>query len=674
MRRTLQCEDADTQIDLRKRLGAGTRTWTRAVTMQWKFQAVVRPFRALVTRSRTRSGRSPNTEKLEQLRIKSVTSAEALQRFGKESDRDFTAMAAGISKLNEQLSSLREKATQLDLMLADQDDQHALSAASTVFANAVELVKSSVTIARAEQDQMDRISKALLEACKAREVFHRNHLMLRILTMNMRMEAVRLEPENQATFVNIAAAVAEIDNKIVASTGAAFDKIEAVIAEAHGSRATSETIERKLHESSQLSVAHIERELGSLKSSLLPCSEQSRGIVSMIAQTEPLILGAISSLQHQDIVRQQLEHVSHGFDDLERHLEGAGSGDPVDLVYVRQAAQLQQAHLGGARQEIDAAAREVEAGIQGLLDAGEPLLQAFAALEGQAEASFRHCELASVFSREIHILIGITKESEAANSHSASLVTRIEHVVRLFSDEIASHELDVKIVALNAQIASARIASADSLSRIAEEISVVADQNALITRDLTRDFRGSLETVHTIKAGAAQFLQNARERKEELESSISAVSSKLERLGSRIRDASAEAHRDYRAAHEHNLALLQSLNFTRLIDECYGPAEQLCADMLEVTAADAASGAQLTEQAARQLETHRSRYTMHKENATHAAALGRTAAAADASASPEPDKPQPRPPAMEAPRQPGFEVAAGSKGTSDNFGDGIELF
>jgi hypothetical protein len=563
---------------------------------------------------------------------------EALLHFGRQSDHDFTALAKGLSALNQRLSTLRTKAEQLDLLLQDKDGDQAVSSAYLLYKNALDLVHSSVGIAVSEQEQMNQIGQTLLRACRARETFQRNHLMLRILTMNMRMEAVRLDPEKQSIFSNIAAAIAAIDDKIVASTEGAFTRIEVVIAEASSTHEESKQLEQSLHLCAQTSVDRIQRELTSLKAALAPCARQSGEIAELIAQTAPRTLQAIGSLQHQDIVRQQLEHVSAGFTELGTHLQpdAAGHDHQLEPGYVYRATSVQRAHLGASRREIEKAAAEVSAGLRSLLELGEPLIKRFAALEDAAVRVFHECKVAHTFDQEIQQLVQIANKSAAANDKSSRLVERIEEVVRVFSQEIASHELDVKIVALNAQIASAQTLSADSLSRIAEETGTVADQNAILTGDLTRDLRTSLESLNGVKKTAAEFVALAGQEKNDLARSVGIVSEKLRRLGTRIQTDSAGARQDFQTAYDENRALLDGLNFDALIEQCYSPAEQLCKQLLEATASSAADDA-LSEKASTKLDTHRRRYTMRKENEIHATVLGvPTTSAVPANSRPEP--------------------------------------
>ena len=616
---------------------------------------------------------------------------DALQRFGRKSDEDFTRLAQGLSHLNQRLTELRTQAERLDLILDDRDDDRALSSARTLYRSSVDLVHASMGTALSEQEQMKDIEVSLLRACRARDKFKRNHLLLRILTMSIRMEASRMDPEHQGVFLNVAAAIGEISEKISDSTENAFMRIEAVIAEARTERDNLKNLEQNLLTRAERSIQRIDRDLDELKRSLQPCVEQSHGIAELFATVAPDTLRTLASLQHQDIVRQQLEHVAAGFDDIREHLlekpPAGRSGAKLELGYVHHAVGVQQAHLRAARREIEQAAAEVTSGFQALQATGGKLAERFTTMEKAGSAAFHDCRVASMFREEIQRLAQVADMSEKANGKISSLVDRIAEVVRFFSEEISHYELDVHIVALNAQVAAARLPSADALNKLAEETSILSGSNAEFTTELVTDLQASLDALLAIKRDADEFLGIVTSEKTELERGMVTVSEKLGRLGERIQSRSAQVRQEFEAAQRENRTLLDGLGFPSLVASCFGPAETLCTRLLAATETQAGA-ADLSEEATARLDSHRQRYTMHKENATHAAALGRAAATAatpgdvelfaapgpgpEAGGSPRSSTPAESepPPGAGAPATPAPPPPA----TSEDLGDGIELF
>jgi hypothetical protein len=604
--------------------------------------------------------------RLPKLIAEAETCREMLSEFGSESDKEFTALAKGLAQINERLAATRAEAAGLDRILQDRDEDRALSSAQTLYKNSVDLVHASVGTAVAEQEQLAQIDEKLLDACRAREKFKKNDLLLRILTMSFRMEAARMNSEFQAVFFNVAADIETIGEKIAATTETAFGRIEAVIAEARNERGDLKDLEHDLQEHAQRAIRNIEQELTELTAALAPCVEHSHAITEMAATIGPETLRVIGSLQHQDIVRQQLEHVAAGFRDLAEHFTGvapAGAAREkqvrVELAYVHRATCVQQTHLRSAREEIDRAGTEVVAGLQALLRTGATLVERLTAMETTAGSTIRECRAVQNFKAQIRQLSQIAAKSKDANDKITHLVGRIEEVVRMFSEEIVQHEFDVMLATLNAQIAAARLPSAEALAKLAEETSHISADNTAVTCELTACLQASLGQLHKIKSDADEFLGIVTREKSDLETGMVAVSGKLDRMLESVHKGALDARRDFAAVHDDCRVLLERLEFPALIEQSFGRAERLCAELLKV-GAEGADTSTLSAAAASRLQAHRDRYTMEKEDAAHAAAISRPA-------------PVSRGPAdNDAISQPGVPRAVPPNAA--DLGDGIELF
>lgn len=585
---------------------------------------------------------------------------EALLQFGRASDKEFTALAQGLSSLNNSLMELRGHCTEFQLILEDRDEERPIESAQEIYKRSIDLVHSSIGIAVAEQGQMQGIEAVLLGACGASAKFRRNQILLRMITMSIRMEAARMKPENQALFANVGDAIGDISAKITLSTEAAFQRIEAVLSETATERGHLHGIETDLHANAQSSIRTIQKELTSLKTALAPCAEQGREIGENFSKAEALTMRTMGSLQHQDIVRQQLEHVAAGFNDLHEHLlETTGintAATRLELGYIHHAAGVQQAHLRSARAEIEHATSEVVGGLQAILETSTALVEGFAAMEVAGSAAFADFRIVVLFREKIGELARVADRSKIANDKIALLVDRIEEVVRVFAEEVGRHELDVKIVALNAQIASARVPSAEAISRLAEESRRVSDENTEVTRELLSALENGLVQLRAIKQSAEQFLAIVSGEKAQLEAGVEAVTGKLTRLRTRVQSNVAAARNVFEAAHKNTRSLLGRLQLAGQIAESFPPAEDLCTRLLEATTAHA-DGSRLSEQAHTKLEAHRDRYTMSKENSIHATAL---VGAPDAAAEP--------------PVATTTAAVVVADADDKSLGDGIELF
>lgn len=576
---------------------------------------------------------------------------EGLTAFGADSDSEFTALASGVGTLTERMNQVRQQSAALALTLQDRDEDRALASAYTIYKNSVDLVHSSVGIAISEQQQMQNVEERLQRVSAVRETFKRNSLIFRMIAMGIRMEAARLDVDQQGTFLNVSAAIVDIEHQMFETTEAAFERIAQVTHETATERRQLGELQATLHDRAQRSIHVIQDELTKVQKALAPCATENQAIEALFAQAQPYTTRLITALQHQDIVRQKLEHVALGFADLAQH---ASDGASLDLGYIHFAAQIQSTQLRLARDTIDRAATEITTGMMDLLRVTATLLSRFEAMHAAAGAAFNDCRVATLFKEEIHNLSQIAQQSEQTNQKISKLVDRIEEIVQVFARDIAKHEFDVKLVALNAQIAAARLSSADALNRLAEESIHVSSGNGQLTQALAGDLAETLDQLGQIKREAGEFLGVVTSEKTALEVGAVDVAEKLHRLTQRTQHTAAEMNRDFGALHQQIDRLLAGVKFPEQIAACCGPAEQVCRDLMARTKPMAEAGLSLHAKA--RLQEHQSRYTMSTERALHAESLARVAeptpsAATDATA------------AM---------PAAAAK--SDEFGAGIELF
>lgn len=616
----------------------------------------------LIRRFRRAQGRL-STPALGALLRELEPACEELLEFGRTSDHEFTTLARGVAELQTQLEAIRQQTEALDRTLHDADDDRALSSAYALYKSSVDLVHSSVGIAMSEQQEMTVVETGLRRVCAAREEFKRNSLLFRMIAMGVRMEASRLDADSQGTFLNVAIDIASIEQQMTETTEAAFERIAQVIHETESERDQVARLQSTLHERAHASIRTIQQELSNVETALQPCAQEVRDVTRLLQKAQGGVGGLIRALQFQDIVRQKLEHVTQGFDEL--IASSADDRRPTrDTAFVRHAAHLQAAQLRQARTEIDRAAHDLTSGLDGLLATSEELLGRYNGVRESATHAFRDCRVAELFRSEIQQLSHIARQSEQTNQTISRLAVRIEEIIHVFGRDIAKHQFDVRLVSLNAQIAAARLPSADALNRIAEEAIHVSVAHGEITRTLATELEQTLDRIKGIKNEAQEFLQTVSSEKTALEFGATDVSAKLQRFGDRIQQESIAINERFQAANAQVRGLLDQVEFPAEIEAAFGPAQRGCQSLLDATAASA--GAILGAAAVAQLAAHRQRYTMETEHATHTAATHAAIPAAPARPEAVPSAP--------APASASATAAAPSSQAAESFGDGIELF
>ncbi len=536
----------------------------------------------------------------------------ALVTFDELSGKEFGALAEGLVPLDARLSDVREQAALLDHVLRDHDDDRALSSAFDLYKRSVDLAHASIGMALSQEEQMEQMESRLLHN---RDSFAQSSLMFRVLVVGIRTEAARIDPENSAVFRGLADEIDYMANRMSQSVDDAFGQIEAIVSEASAGRVQLKALQADLHTRAQASVKLLRDELDKIKQGLAPCLETSDEVARLLEEARTQTSELITSMQYQDIVRQRLEHVSHGFDDLAGHL-GAGAG--IDCGYVHQAAKVQQTHLNSSRQSIEEATGRLADGGRRLLDTGSALVSRLEAMERETKTVFLENRAHQLFRRETENLVAIASQSEQTNQRIQRLLERIEESVNVFFTDIRSHELEVVHVSLNSQIAAARVPDAGALSKLAEEIARLAAHTAGLTRAVGEQLNETLGGLRTIRAEADSVCQSINAEKAELASGAVVVGEKLARLNDNIQTKVGSVVRQFNTAYQAVERLLPRLQLVSLVGPAFAPSHALCEGMLAATAAFAEDGVGADGQ--ERLATHRSRYTMRQEHEAHLAA------------------------------------------------------
>ena len=551
-------------------------------------------------------------------------SATDLVRFGGKSGREFTALASALGRLGGQLGRLRGETEGLAAVLKGEDEDRALDSALDVFRRSVDLVHASMGLSLSEEVQIQAIEARLLAH---RASFARQTHLFRVLVIAIRTEAARIDADHRGAFTQIADEIAGMVSRMAAVSEGAFTRIEDLIREETESGATIQALRGSLAERSTASVAAMRAELAAIHAALGPCDEAARGIIGLLDQSREVTGGVMTALQYQDIVRQQLEHVVRGLGDLVSHIragEGHGTGGRTGRLepgYIHHAARIQEAQLAGARASIEQAGAAVTGGLGDLLAMGRDTLARFASLEERAHAVLQRSRLSGMFGEHTTNLIRISTESEKANRRIHAFVDEVDRLVTGFSRETAGQEFEVKLVALNAQVAAAHLASAPALNRLAEETSRLADETARMTRAMSLDLARTMEQLTGLRSRFVEIHGTLARDRAELEERTALTGAKLDSLGSRVTDASGRIAAEFRVSQDELESLLRFLRFPEMIATSYTPAQAICGRLLRLV--DHLPGTDpLSDGARERIEAHRGHYTMLGEHEIHASLVG----------------------------------------------------
>lgn len=594
---------------------------------------------------------------------------DELLKFDDRSAGELTMLAECLTSFDIRLTGVNQQAETLDFLLNGKDEDKAHASAFDLFKKSVDLAHSSIGIAISQEEEMTQMEGRLFEN---RDHFARHRLFLHVLVLNLRAEAARIDPENRAIFATVADDMADMGRKMSTTVESAFEELETIVKEAAAGRGHLQQIESELSASAHHSIKALRHELDGIQRSLAPCAEANTRITGLLTQSRRQMGDLIVALQYQDIVHQQLEHVAQGFADLAAHVEADGDRSVPDASYLRQAAQVQQNHLVAARRSIEQAGRQIGHSSCALLESAADLVAQFTHMEQVAADVFEHSKLAEMFHRETDNLVGIATRSETTNDRITVLLDRIGKNLRVFSTEIVSYEFEVQLVALNAQIAAARLPEERAINKLAEETARLAAEAASLTGNMTGLLRETLTRLQVMRGESDKVRQTLGRDKAELASGSREVNAKLSRLNERILHSSGEAARSFGAAYEGARDLLSTLRFPSLISASFDPAEDFCTRLLAATEEFAAHD--LGAEGAQRLEAHRSRYTMQQEHEADSAASAPTSASASPAMAKVPGEAVELFDARPAEATATAQAASPGRQPPDVATDGVELF
>lgn len=551
------------------------------------------------------------------LRPEIARDQQALLAFDRCSGGEFTELAKGLAALESQLAEVGTQAGQLNLMLQDRDEDRALSSAFALHQKAVAVARTSIGFALSQGERMAQIESGLLQN---RERFAQNRLKYRVLVMAIRAEAARIDPENRATFQSVADEIDHMQKQMSTVMEAAFLRLEEIVSEAAAGRVELGRLQGSIQQSAEQSSQQLGSALEHLQRNLGPCADANEHITQLLRETRSQTDELITSLQYQDIVRQQLDHVSLGLDDIAAHLGSAAPQRSVDLAYLHHAARVHRSHLGASRSAIEKAGCQIEDGSAALLKTGTELMTRFAQMEQAATVVFSGSQVHELFKRETDNLVEIANLCDATHQRICDLLNRIEQTVETLSSDVRRHELDVKLIALNSQIAAARVLNAGALNRLAEEISYQSAETASLTAAMGTQLGDALMRLRRIRDEDEKVQATIRRDKADIADCSASVSEKLNRLNGRLQHSSGKVAGDFGQAYQRVCDLLTALQFPAHIAETFAPAESFCDRLLAATERFG-SADDLSTEGSDRLAAQHGRYTMREERDAHAAAV-----------------------------------------------------
>ena len=388
-----------------------------------------------------------------------------------------------------QLGSLLRKITCLARDVGSRSDE--VTAAATGRAEdaaiqfASELLKKAEALVQAGREQYDNVfvvfEKMHVDMLRiAREL---NSLMRTLSPLEMtncqfRIQACAFDETTRSTFFALADTIGSIVRDVQTAVAQRFEELERA-GEATGMVVAGLTVlatgqkietERMLAET-RTNLSKLNDGLHSSEMAAQSMSEAGVKIAGGVGK-------AIMALQCQDMARQKFQHIGAAIDEMVGHL-AVGCAARLSAVeqadcrhFLTDASRVQLGQLRAVFEQLDAAGRQVGEGLEEI-DAAARSLTDHAMRSGAATLDG---QIIGQAIQSIHDVLGVIENTVAGIRSVVDLVQKLKSTFNDCTSQILGLTLELRMVALNAQIFAAHVETGAALEVVAQNTRSVAEE------------------------------------------------------------------------------------------------------------------------------------------------------------------------------------------------------
>ncbi len=545
--------------------------------------------------------------------------------FGQKSDQEFVAIAQGLASLQNVISDLQNQAQEISQNLSRKTDDNVFSTTFTVGKQAIELVHSSIGMEYALQEQFEALEALMLSSEKIQKEFHQNRVVFRSLSVGFGMEAARCDAEHQAVFKTVASDFQRIDTTIENTIKGSFEEIGILLSQLKKFRAKWLESIGGSHDSLDQRLAKIRDDIYKIELDLEPCSQSSEAFSAAVGALSQSLIPIMVSLQSQDITRQRLEHVVSAFDKL-AHPDVQKLPKKQRIAETLLTAKLQQKQLSETRSLISDSSSQALSGINSSLIESELVAKQLQSLQRELNNRFGDSKVAYTFIENIDAISKITHATQTVHEEISNLDEQIRTIIDRFNSEIAEQQHDIRLIALNAQVAAARLQEGGALECLAKETAIVATANQKTSNGLAVALDEALSKLSQARElSIAQVAALESERKD-LEVSTQDIDTKLIAFITSTIEKSNSMQIKTAESKSGIVQLLEGLTFPKRIESDLGPAQQALDELVGICQ-EKKGGQKLSNQTIERLRQDADQYTMQSERELHMQACAEIASA-----------------------------------------------
>ncbi len=333
-----------------------------------------------------------------------------------------------------------------------------------------------------------------------------------------RVESATLSHEVQNIFTSLTKDIESLQHKVTHLFGEQFQSlakarqtINRLVERLEQQTAQQEKASREKQDFISSSMEALRCDIAENQKRDVRLTKASRSVRNSISQ---IVVG----MQFQDITRQKMEHVREAVDEMLERFAGIRTNTdkpkaPGELRFLREAARLQIGQLEAVKRE--------------LAEAENQTRESFAALAGDTADIDHEC-----------VTLGSFKSMSAAEDGMVqSLLTIIEDLRLLIAGTVAIQQeayetirplgnlasnltgdmrqisVNIKLIALNAQIQAAQVGQGTGLEVLSERTSLISDEIYALNENVSVDLDGMAAGLEGIVAEFRTLTDNGQEQR-----------------------------------------------------------------------------------------------------------------------------------------------------------------
>ena len=419
-----------------------------------------------------------------------------LEQLIHQRENDFLQLGEAVMGFSEQSRSLSEKAMRLSRLVSAQS----LEGSVAILSGQIQEILSVCNLGTTSQclHDIDRLRRSVQSLSDRFVDFRKMVRNLQMLGIATRIESARMGDLGTG-FANLSAEVDKLASTIVSKVGTIQDRtkrLEQVVQEV---RSNARSILEDQARCSEGLRVDIEKSFQSLTRITQNADLFTARLLEKAQQIASSLSRIVSSLQFHDIVRQQVEHITHSLEDMVGELHGGsgnGAGDDgveesTLLGWVKDVSRLNSAQLQNAGSRFQEAVEHIR---EGLRDIGSTTLEMSEEVDLliRGESALGNDLLESLQGNTGAVVTMLVRFAESMRSIAALMKDLGVTVADMegFLEGIEGVGEEIELIALNATISSAHTGDKGRpLSVLAEAIRQLSIQSRRDTALFTANLR-----------------------------------------------------------------------------------------------------------------------------------------------------------------------------------------